>query len=150
MALVADPGSVRERLHPRCIACSPTHPDGLKLVFRAECDGSVTTELYCSEDLEGYSRTLHGGVISLVFDSAMVNYLFAHGLRALTAELLVHFVKPVALGRVASVTACVVHHQHPLYVLEGRMLQDGEPKARASAKFIAPRQVHPEPRRSTQ
>ena len=128
--------TLRDFLHPRCIACAPTHPSGFQLRFRACAEGGVETELACGPQLEGYPGLVHGGVISLVFDSAMANCMFAHGHRAVTAELTVRFVNPVALGGSARVRAHVTKDMHPLYVLEAFLEQDGAVKARATGKFM--------------
>jgi uncharacterized protein (TIGR00369 family) len=128
--------SVRSRLHPTCVACSPSHPDGYRLRFAEQADGSVEGEIACSADLEGYPGLVQGGIISLLFDSAMANCLFARGLRALTAELNVHFVRPVVIGGRARVVARVVRDMHPLYLVEAELAQGGSIRARATAKFM--------------
>jgi acyl-coenzyme A thioesterase PaaI-like protein len=99
-------------------------------------DRGVVTQLACTDDLEGYPGLLHGGVISLVFDSAMANCMFARGYRAVTAELSVKFANPVSLGTEAQITANIVKDMHPLYVLEAQLLQSGSVKARATGKFM--------------
>jgi acyl-coenzyme A thioesterase PaaI-like protein len=70
---------VRARAHPGCIACSPTNPGGLKLQFTLNADGSVSATRHCDPSFEGYPGYLHGGIIALIFDSVMVNCLFARG-----------------------------------------------------------------------
>jgi acyl-coenzyme A thioesterase PaaI-like protein len=131
-----DHNALRERLHPRCIACSPARADGFRLDFVRTADGGVATDLDCADDLEGYPGLLHGGVISLVFDSAMANCMFARGYRAVTAELSVRFSSPVSLGAPARITARIVKDMHPLYYLEAQLSQRGAEKARATAKFM--------------
>ncbi len=129
--------SMRERFHPRCIACSPERPDGLRLSFTQTADGGVEAPLACTEDLEGYPGTVHGGVLALVFDSAMANCMFTRGYRAVTAELTVRYLGAVAVGEAAVVRVNVTEEAHPLYVLEGRIAQGGQEKARATGKFVA-------------
>lgn len=136
MSTPSAPFAVRDRLHPRCIACSPGRQDGFRLDFAKTSDGGVSAELDCAQDLEGYPGLVHGGVISLVFDSAMANCMFARGYRAVTAELTVRYTNPVSLGVAARVSAQVTKDMHPLYVLEAQLFQDGVQKARAAGKFM--------------
>lgn len=131
-----DSRALRDELHPRCIACSPDHQRGFGLAFAAQPDGSVEGQLDCAPHLEGYPGLVHGGVLSLVFDSAMANCMFARGCRAVTAELTVRYTHPVRLGGPARVTARVSRDLHPLYYLEAGLTQDGVLKARATAKFM--------------
>ena len=60
-------------------------------------DGSVEGVFAARAPLEGYSGLLHGGVAAAFLDGAMTNCLFAHGVRALTAELTVRYREPVAV-----------------------------------------------------
>ena len=128
---------MRDRFHPRCIACSPDRPDGLRLTFTQTADGGVEAPLACTKELEGYPGVVHGGVLALVFDSAMANCMFSRGYRAVTAELTVRYLGPVEIGPGAVVSVNVVRETHPLYVLEGRVSQGGQEKARATGKFVA-------------
>lgn len=137
MTSPSDHPSMRERFHPRCIACSPDRPDGLRLQFTQTADGGVEAPLACTPELEGYPGVVHGGVLALVFDSAMANCMFSCGYRAVTGELNVRYLGPVEVGKDAKVSVKVTRESHPLYVLEGRIEQDGVEKARAMGKFVA-------------
>jgi acyl-coenzyme A thioesterase PaaI-like protein len=127
---------VRARVHPGCVACSPNNPKGLKLQFFQNVDGSVSTTYLCDPSLEGYPGFLHGGIIALIFDSVMVNCLFARGHQALTAELNLRYTSPVQMTSPVDVEARVTKDMHPLYLVEATMTQDGSPRARAEAKFM--------------
>ncbi|HEY3450289.1 MAG TPA: PaaI family thioesterase [Myxococcales bacterium] len=137
MSSQSDFQSMRDRFHPRCIACSPNRPDGLRLSFAQTANGGVEAPLSCTQELEGYPGVVHGGVLALVFDSAMANCMFSRGYRAVTAELTVRYLGPVSVGESAVVSVNVVREAHPLYVLEGRVTQGGQEKARATGKFVA-------------
>jgi acyl-coenzyme A thioesterase PaaI-like protein len=118
------------------VACEPSHPSGFKLQFTQQSDGGVAADFACGDYLEGYPGWLHGGVISLLFDSAMANCMFAQGHRAVTAELTVQFKAPVATGRTARITANVQRDLYPLYLLRASLVQDDAVKATATAKFM--------------
>jgi acyl-coenzyme A thioesterase PaaI-like protein len=129
--------------HPRCMACSPANPSGLNLVFTVRRDGSVAASFSCQRILQGYPEALHGGVISALLDAAMTNALFAAGVVALTAELVVRFIEPVRLDRQALVRGRIVKAcARRLYELESELEQDGRCVAQATAKFL-PRRCTP-------
>ncbi|MGC4122780.1 MAG: hypothetical protein QM765_51050 [Myxococcales bacterium] len=47
------------------------------------------------------------------------------------------YLGPVAVGTDAVVSVNVTREMHPLYVLEGRITQGGQERARATGKFVA-------------
>jgi acyl-coenzyme A thioesterase PaaI-like protein len=127
-----DPGSV----HPGCVVCGGANERGLRLRY-APADGSgVEAVLDCDHSLEGYGGRLHGGVIAAALDGAMTHCLFALGRTAVTAELVVKYKHPVAIGRPATVRARLERDLAPLYLLQAELVQDGVVKAAASAKFM--------------
>lgn len=128
--------SLRTRLHPRCVVCSPDHPCGLCLHFVATGDDTVVAEFELGEMVEGYVGWSHGGITSAILDGAMTNCLFAHGLTGVTAELKIRFRHPVVLGEPATVTARLKSVSHPLYELEASITQSGQLKVRATGRFM--------------
>jgi len=127
--------NLRARLHPHCVVCSPD-PCGLCLRFVAGADGTVMAEFKLDQAVEGYVGWPHGGITSAVLDGAMTNWLFAHGLTGVTAELNVRFRHPIILEEPAKVTARLKSASHPLYELEACITQNGQLKARATGKFL--------------
>lgn len=71
-----------------------------------------------------------------MLDASMGHWLFAHGLAGVTAELNIRFRHPIRLGMPATAIAQLKRASHPLYILEARIVQDGQVKARATGKFI--------------
>jgi len=126
----------RRRTHPNCVACSPSNDRGLKLEFQISPDGAVSTEFTGGPDRESYPGVLHGGIISLLFDSTMVQCFFVRGEQAVTAELTVRFHSPVQAALPVRVTAAITKDLHPLYYVEATLTQDGAMRAKASAKFM--------------
>ncbi len=122
--------------HSGCVLCGGANPLGLKLKFRVQPDGSVLAMFSCPAILRSYPATLHGGVISALLDSAMTNALFASGLAAVTAELTVRYIAPVALNQGAVVRAWVERDADPLFYVKGELEQGQKIMARASAKFF--------------
>lgn len=127
--------NIRNRLHPKCIVCSTANSKGLHLHFDIADDGSVKADFQCDEAFEGYPGVLHGGVISSILDGAMGNCMFVRGQSAVTVEMTTRFRRPVATYSQATVSAKIVRISHPLYLLEAKIIQDGEIKATAKGKF---------------
>ena len=120
-----------------CVLCGPANPNGLKVKFKVQPDGSVAAAFDCLPLLQGYPDVLHGGVVSALLDSAMANALFAIGIVAVTATLEVRYLAPTATNRFAMVRAWTESDAaHPLYHQRALLLQDGKVVAEAKAKFI--------------
>jgi acyl-coenzyme A thioesterase PaaI-like protein len=126
----------KRRAHPQCISCSAENASGLALEFSVRSDKGVQAEFACSRLYQGYPGFLHGGITSLLLDSAMTNCLFAHQIVAVTARLIVRFLLPVAINQPAVAKAWIREYEPPLYVLEAELEQNGQILVRASAKFI--------------
>ena len=128
---------VHEREHAMCLVCGPRNPNGLKLKFKVQPDGSVASVFDCLPLLQSYPNVLHGGVISAILDSAMANALFAIGIVAVTATLEVRFLAPAVTGRFAMARAWTESDAaHPLYLQRAQLIQDGKVLVEAKAKFI--------------
>jgi len=127
---------IRARTHPNCVVCGAANGRGLRLEFHRSGDGSVQATFDCENAYEGYANVLHGGVVSALFDGAMMNCLFAHGHPGVTAELTVRFRHPVRTGTPATVRAWIERCSPPLHVLGAELLQDGQLKATARGKFM--------------
>ena len=127
---------IRTALHPNCVVCSPDKPRGLALQFASAADDTVVAEFELDETVEGYVGWPHGGITTSILDGAMTNWLFAHGLTCVTAELKVRFRHPVLLDQPGRVTASLQRATHPLYVLEAHIVQNGQLKVRATGRFM--------------
>ncbi len=128
--------ALRDTEHPECLMCGAINPLGLKLKFRVQQDGAVVAMFPCREAFRSYPETLHGGIISALFDAAMTNALFAIGVVGVTVELTVRFLARAELNRGAVVRAFVEKDTHPLFYLRAELEQDGKLKARATATFM--------------
>jgi acyl-coenzyme A thioesterase PaaI-like protein len=128
--------STKTQEHPACISCSAQNASGLALSFSVRNDSGVQAEFDCNPIYQGYPGYLHGGISSLLLDSAMANCLFAHRVAAVTARMIIRFLLPVAVDKPAMVKAWIREYEPPLYVLEAELEQNGQPLVRASAKFI--------------
>jgi acyl-coenzyme A thioesterase PaaI-like protein len=128
--------TLKNQAHPHCISCSASNESGLALEFHIREDKGVEAEFECHRLYQGYPGFLHGGIASLLLDSAMANCLFAHQITAVTARLVVRYISPVRTTESAVVRAWIREYEPPLYVLEAELEQCGETVVRASAKFM--------------
>jgi acyl-coenzyme A thioesterase PaaI-like protein len=126
----------KKQAHPHCIGCSPENSSGLALGFTVRDDKGVQAEFSCDRLYQGYPGFLHGGVTSLLLDSAMANCLFAHQVEAVTARMIIRYLLPVEIDQPAVVKAWIKEYEPPLYVLESEIEQNKKILVRASAKFI--------------
>ena len=122
--------------HPGCVGCGLDNGHGLALEFSLRTDKGVEAEFQCSRIYQGYPGFLHGGITSLLLDSAMTNCLFAHKITAVTARLIIRFLLPVEINQSAVVRAWIREYEPPLYVLEAELTQKDQILVRASAKFL--------------
>ena len=109
---------------------------GVQLNFVVHADGEVSADFRYGGALQSYDGVLHGGVVSLVLDAAMTNCLFARGVTAATAELVVRFIQPARTDCPTRVRARVKSSRPPLYCLEADLWQADMTVAKASAKFL--------------
>lgn len=125
----------------------PEHnPGTLGLDFVGDDDGGVAARFRPTARHQGYAGLLHGGMICTLLDAAMTNCLFVRGIAALTAEMTVRFVAPVALGQEVEVAAHLVERRRNLCGLEASMTANGRLLARAVAKFmVVDASLEPEP-----
>jgi acyl-coenzyme A thioesterase PaaI-like protein len=133
---------LQEREHPMCVVCSRHNPNGLKLRFAVQADGSVVAVFDCLPALQSYSNVLHGGVIATILDSAMVYVLFAIDIVAVTAAIEVRYLAPTVTGRCAVVRGWTESAAaHPLYLQRAQLVQDGKVRVEARARFVVPAQL---------
>jgi uncharacterized protein (TIGR00369 family) len=122
--------------HSHCLLCGKDNPIGFKLDFRVVRPGMVLANFPCSRVFQSYPEILHGGVISALLDAAMTNCLFSLGEVAVTAELVVHYLRPTRLDLQAEVVAEVQKSSWPMYQMTAELRQSDITLARAEAKFV--------------
>jgi uncharacterized protein (TIGR00369 family) len=130
-------------VHADCMVCGDIDRNAasLNLAFVAAPDGSVTASYRTSARHQGYAGILHGGMISTLLDAAMTHCLFARGIAAVTAELVVRFVAPVETSRQVELSARLIESRRRTYRLEARLTSGTRLLARATARFIEPARV---------
>jgi len=85
---------------------------------------------------EGYTGILHGGVISALLDTVMAHCLLAKSIRAVTGELNVRYLEPIATGTTLKIKAWVDAALPPLYHLKATIRVDDKVVCKGKAKFM--------------
>jgi len=62
--------------------------------------------------------------------------MFVRGQTPVTAEMTIRFRHPVITNQEAAVSARITRSSHPLYLLEAVIIQGGQVRATAKAKFL--------------
>ncbi len=123
--------------HRHCFACGVCNTAGLNLHFEVDANGLATAEWHPSGVFQSYPDRLHGGVIAILLDSAMVHALFAKGISGVTAELTIRYILTVGLEHPLHVTGHVEMERHGIYLCRADIHQNGVLAVRATAKFMA-------------
>lgn len=121
-----------------CFVCGKRNPSGLKLDF-STLPGNETTEsaVVFPETLQGWERTVHGGLVATVLDEMLVQSAAARGHKCITAEITVKFKKPVAIGHPYKIIGRVTGIRGKIAFAESELLDgDGKAVATASGKLF--------------
>ena len=71
--------------------------------------------------MQGYEGIMHGGLLSALLDTAMAHCLLHENIEAMTGELNVRFIDPVAYDSTMAITAWVDSSLPPLYHLKSQI-----------------------------
>lgn len=123
----------RPNSHAGCMLCGEGSVLGLK--FQNSGEG-VEARVWVSQSWQGYARILHGGFICSLLDAAMTHCLFRYGVEALTADLQVHFLKPVGCDVEIRLQATLLEKRRKIYRLSAELSGEAGVFARAEARFI--------------
>jgi len=121
--------------HAACLLCGTDNPWSLGLTFESDSAGGVSTTVEADARLQGYAGMLHGGVSAALLDAAMTHCLFHRGVRAVTADLRVRYVKSVPIRQGVTLKAWVTEEMPPLYRLKAQILLEGIVLVWAKATF---------------
>jgi uncharacterized protein (TIGR00369 family) len=123
---------------PRCFACGPDNPAGIRLRFRWESEDSVSTRFTAPKEWTGWGDIMHGGFQSLLLDETMAWAAFgALGVKAfVTKELKLEFIRPVMVGRPLQVFGKIVSDDGKVIQAVGRIRDDSDTLLTAATAAI--------------
>ncbi|MEJ2744513.1 MAG: PaaI family thioesterase [bacterium] len=122
--------------HTNCLMCGSRNPFSLGLRFHTREKGRVWARFKAKSRFQGYDGILHGGVISALLDAAMTHCLFQRGVKAVTGDMRVRFLKPISCGTELQVCAWPVSITPPLYRVAAELVLGLRVMAKAEAKFM--------------
>ena len=106
-----------------CFVCGPKNPIGLKLNF--SFDGkAIKTEFIPRKEHQGYMNIVHGGIISLLFDEAMVKLAIEMGMPAVTAQIDIRLKKALSVGEKITVTAEILKNTKKILAAYAKAVTD--------------------------
>jgi uncharacterized protein (TIGR00369 family) len=83
-----------------CFGCGQTNPHGMRLRFdRDDARQRVVGKFKLGPEYQGATGFVHGGIIATVLDEVMSKVSRFFDVRAVTAELMVEYLRPVNIGQ---------------------------------------------------
>lgn len=127
----------KDEEYAMCFACGEKNPVGLHLHFFSIPDGQLAFFTPGPEH-QSYNGRMHGGLITLLLDEVMGNYLFKKdGLPAYTARLELRFRAPVEIGTTIKCEGHEVKRKGRLVLMEGTITgPDGTIVAEATSHMM--------------
>jgi uncharacterized protein (TIGR00369 family) len=121
-----------------CFVCGEKNSAGLHVKFDVNRKRkTIEAEHLFSETYQGYDGIVHGGILSLLLDEAMVKLAFAVGLPAVTGEITVRFPSPLRPGERVWVQGRIVREDRRIVLTEARAeKEDGTIVAEAHARLF--------------
>ena len=84
----------------KCFGCGGANDGGMKLTFEQDnVNRRIVGRFVLGERYQGGAGFAHGGVIALLLDEAMGKVCRFRGVKAVTAELSVEYLKPVSVEK---------------------------------------------------
>jgi uncharacterized protein (TIGR00369 family) len=122
----------------RCFVCGENNPDGLQLVLRMDKDeGRAAADVVFPERFQGWEGIVHGGLLATVLDEVMIYAARSNGLRCVTGEITVRYVKPARTGEAYRLEGRVTGTKGKITLAESELIgADGEVFARATGKLF--------------
>ena len=131
----------KEIKYGMCFACGEENPIGLHLHFFWIPDGAVAFFTPRAEH-QSYDGRMHGGLITVLLDEIMGNYLFRkEGVPAYTARIDLRFRTPVRIGDTIRCEGHEVKRKGRLVIMEGVITNpDGSIAAEATSTLMLEKQ----------
>ena len=130
------------RLEPnpsnKCFGCGGDNAGGMKLTFEQDnVRRRIVGRFVLGERYQGGGGFAHGGIIALLLDEAMGKVCRFRGVRAVTAELNVEYLKPVSVDKEIIVEGHEARQEGRNLFLVGEIRNEaGEVLARGQGRFV--------------
>lgn len=130
------------RLEPnptnKCFGCGGDNSGGMKLTFEQDnVNRRIVGRFVLGDRYQGGGGFAHGGIIALLLDEAMGKVCRFREVRAVTAELTVEYLKPVAVAKEIIVEGRETELKGRNLFLAGEIRNEaGEVLARGKGRFV--------------
>jgi uncharacterized protein (TIGR00369 family) len=130
------------RLEPnptnKCFGCGGDNSGGMKLTFEQDnVNRRIVGRFILGDRYQGGGGFAHGGIIALLLDEAMGKVCRFREVRAVTAELTVEYLKPVAVAKEIIVEGRETELKGRNLFLAGEIRNEaGEVLARGKGRFV--------------
>ena len=119
-----------------CFGCGELNPIGLKMRFVKTPEG-VEAVFVPQKNHQGYADLLHGGLMSLILDEAMVNAVWLSGVPAVSVEIRVRLRQAVRVGETLRIRGWIVDSRKQLVMTRSEARNEsGRVVAEAEAKCL--------------
>ena len=109
--------------HRKCFACGEESENGLNLKFELLDKGTLSSEFTIKKNYQGYDNRSHGGIVSTILVSSMINIFYIKdGLKLSTARLNVRFRKPIPVEKSVTVRAVVQEKIRQFYKAKSQIM----------------------------
>lgn len=122
-----------------CFICGERNPHGLKLVLRLDAErGEARADVVFPERFQGWEKVVHGGLLAAVLDEGMIYAAGSKGLKCVTGEMTVRFVKPARTEAAYRLRGRLTGERKGRIVFAESEITDetGETLARATGKLF--------------
>ena len=122
----------------KCFVCGDKNPKGLRAVFSVNRkEKTIRTTYRFSETFQGYAGIVHGGILSLLLDEAMVKLAYELDFPAVTGEITVRFRSSLYTGEKVLVHGIIERLDRRILLAKAQAeKEDGAVVAEAKAKLF--------------
>lgn len=130
------------RLEPnptnKCFGCGGDNAGGMKLTFEQNnAKRKIVGRFVLGEQYQGGAGFAHGGIIALLLDEAMGKVCRFREVRAVTAELSVEYLRPIAVDKEILVEGREIEMNGRNLFMSGEIRnQNGDVLARGKGRFV--------------
>ena len=122
----------------KCFGCGGNNGGGMKLTFEQDnANRRIVGRFVLGERYQGGAGFAHGGIIALLLDEAMGKVCRFREVRAVTAELSVEYLKPVAVDKEIVVEGRETEMNGRNLFMTGEIRsENGDVLARGKGRFV--------------
>jgi hypothetical protein len=125
-----------KEFHKNCFACGDHSVDGLKLKFDLLDDGTLYSKFKINKNYQGYDSKSHGGIVSTILVSSMINLFYIKdGLKLSTARLNVRFRNPIPVEKTFIIKTVVQQKIRHFYKAKSQIMIGDVVFAKAEGYF---------------